>query len=301
MLSIVLCHILQAYASQWAYIFNVGVQVFLALSGYLYGKKVITNWKEWGIRRIKRVYIPMLLFLIIILPLYLVFHRDVFTWDAYILNYINLQGIPFATGGGTLSGIRHLWFITAIMFAYITTPVLQRLCKYAELFFPITLGCVGILYVFAPMPLVFLASWLFLYAIGYLYVHLNQTKWYDIGLIILEMVLILLVLMHIDVIQIYFNPLNRLFHDVTGLFIILIGIRLLSSMDLKCVHSFVDCLDRYSFHIFIVHYFFLIGPFSMVHLTDNVFINLTIVGLIIFITTIAFSKICNLVNVFLAG
>lgn len=99
MLAIVLCHLLQAYSNRWAFVFNIGVQVFLALSGYLYGRKIISNWRQWGMGRVKRVYTPMFLFLIIVLPLYLVFHREVFSWKAYALNFLNLQGIPFAVGG----------------------------------------------------------------------------------------------------------------------------------------------------------------------------------------------------------
>lgn len=299
MFAIVLCHMFQAYANQWAYVLNIGVQVFLALSGYLYGKKIVINWQKWTVGRIKRVYLPMFLFLIAVLPFYLIFHRGIFSWKAYFLNYVNLQGIMFATGGEMLPGIRHLWFITAIMFAYLTTPILQRLNNYAKWLFPILLGCVGLLYMIAPMPLVFLASWFFLYDICYLYVHLNQTKYYDIGLLVLESLLILLVCIHTDVLNIYFDLLNRLFHDVSGILIVLIGIRLLSKLDIKGVPPIVDWLDRYSFHIFIVHYFFLIGPFSLAHLTNSVFINLAISCLAIIITTLAFSKICNIVNVYL--
>lgn len=48
MLSIVTCHIFQAYNIPiWGCIFNVGVQIFFVLSGYLYGYKTIDNWKSW--------------------------------------------------------------------------------------------------------------------------------------------------------------------------------------------------------------------------------------------------------------
>lgn len=39
--SIVACHILKANGNHWDYIFNIGVQVFFLLSGYLYGHKFI--------------------------------------------------------------------------------------------------------------------------------------------------------------------------------------------------------------------------------------------------------------------
>lgn len=42
-LSIITCHIMQYYHCELAWWFNVGVQIFLCLSGYLYGRKSIDN------------------------------------------------------------------------------------------------------------------------------------------------------------------------------------------------------------------------------------------------------------------
>ena len=73
MLAIVACHIFQVYHNQWAFVLNIGVQVFLVLSGFLYGHKQIDNWKDWCLARIRRLYIPMFVFLILVMPLYLSF------------------------------------------------------------------------------------------------------------------------------------------------------------------------------------------------------------------------------------
>lgn len=296
MLSIVICHVLQTYSNRWAYVFNIGVQVFLVLSGYLYGKKIISNWKNWTIGRVKRVYVPMLLFLIVVLPLYLIFHREVFSWKTYALNYLNLQGISFATGGGMLTGVRHLWFITAIMFAYLSTPILQRLGKYADWLFPLLLLGVGVSYVVAPGPLAFAASWVFLYAIGYLYNHLKKKRVYDGGLIILEVVLIVLIALDFDTVNHYFHPLNRVFHDVSGVFIVIVGLQLLSKVKINGVPRVVELFDKYSFHIFIVHYFFVIGPFSLAHITSYITVNVLLIIVVTVIATFFFVKLNDLAN-----
>ncbi len=63
MFSIILCHLFQTYhLVGWSDIFNMGVQVFFVMSGFLYGHKQIDNWKEWYIKRAKRIYIPYLIF-----------------------------------------------------------------------------------------------------------------------------------------------------------------------------------------------------------------------------------------------
>jgi peptidoglycan/LPS O-acetylase OafA/YrhL len=297
MLSIVICHVLQVYANRWAFVFNIGVQVFLALSGYLYGKKIVANWKQWTVGRVKRVYAPMFVFLVAVLPFYLIFHRDVFSWKPYALNYLNLQGVAFAMGGGMIQGIRHLWFITAIMFAYLVTPVLQWLSKYANWLFPVLLVCVGISYFVASGPLVFMASWVFLYAIGYLYVNLNKTKKiYNIGLVLLELFLIGIVIFNFDVVTHYFNPVNRFFHDVSGVFVVIIGIVLLSRLKLSKVPKIVNLFDKYSFHVFLVHYFFVVGPFSLAHLTPYVLVNILLIILVTFVASFLFVKLNDIAN-----
>lgn len=298
MLAIVLCHLLQAYSNRWAFVFNIGVQVFLALSGYLYGRKIISDWKQWGMGRVKRVYVPMFLFLIVVLPLYLFFHREVFSWKAYALNFVNLQGIPFAMGGGMVQGIRHLWFITAIMFAYLTTPLLHCLRNYADWVLPILLICVGVSYWMIPGPWVFIASWIFLYAIGYLYVQLNnqRQRFYEIGLILLEISLIVLVTLKFDIVTNYFHPLNRVFHDVSGVFIVILGIKLLTSLHLRHVPKIVDIFDKYSFHVFLVHYFFVAGPFSLAHITPYKFVNVLSIIVTVIVTTCIFVKLNDLAN-----
>lgn len=194
-------------------------------------------------------------------------------------------------------GIRHLWFITAIMFAYFATPILQWLSKYANWLFPVLLVCVGISYFVAPGPLVFMASWVFLYAIGYLYVNLNKTKKiYNIGLVFLELFLIGIVFFDFDVVTYYFNPINRVFHDVSGVFVVIIGIVLLSRLKLSKVPKIVDLFDKYSFHVFLVHYFFVVGPFSLAHITQYIFVNILLIILVTFIATFLFVKLNDFAN-----
>ena len=47
MLMIIACHICQHYEIELAFWFNVGVQVFFMISGFLYGQKDINNPFAW--------------------------------------------------------------------------------------------------------------------------------------------------------------------------------------------------------------------------------------------------------------
>ena len=95
MVSIVCCHFMQALGNHWAFVFNIGVQVFILMSGFLYGHKQIDGWLIWFQKRFERVYIPFFLFFIALLPLYAVTDRIGFK---KILIYLaDMQGL---LGGG---------------------------------------------------------------------------------------------------------------------------------------------------------------------------------------------------------
>lgn len=295
MMAIVLCHLCQSYGNRWAFIFNAGVQVFLVLSGYLYGKKDIVDWKAWGMGRIKRVYVPVFILLLVALPFYLFFARDSFNAVGYSINFSSLQGFPFTLGGVTLvPGLRHLWFITAIMLAYLSIPLLQYLKKYSDLLIPPLILGVLLCYSFVPMRYVFILSWIYLYAIGYLLANVRWRLVYEWGALVVFVLITFFVSW--DHILSYFNPLGRLFHDVAGVFLVVWGIKLFSVSSVKCVPPFVKILDKYSFDIFLIHYLLLTGPFSMAQLTPNRAVNITLFILMTAALTYLFVCLQNLLK-----
>lgn len=92
---IVVCHFMQALASHWAWVFNIGVQIFLLISGFLYGHKHVDNWLNWYKKRFVRIYVPFFLFFVAVLPLYAV--TDKISVKQIIVYVANLQGF---LGGG---------------------------------------------------------------------------------------------------------------------------------------------------------------------------------------------------------
>ena len=124
-ISILCCHLLPRFNSTMlqmsAQFFNVGVEIFLILSGFLYGKRKISDkitYKKWLIKRAKRILIPMYLFLIILLIISLVreTNTSIINWIVYIFN---LQAMEIY-----LNGAEHLWYLTIAMFCYfITIPL----------------------------------------------------------------------------------------------------------------------------------------------------------------------------------
>ncbi|MBQ6038516.1 MAG: acyltransferase [Bacteroidaceae bacterium] len=285
---IVLCHFCQAYDNRWAYILNVGVQVFIALSGFIYGHKIIDNWMIWYKKRFLKLYIPVFIFLTLSLPLYYIFHRDVFNVLGFLCNYCNLQGFPFVFGGIELiPGTRHLWFLTAIALCYLSTPLIQELKEKGTLLFPILCILLLISYKFLPGTYAFIVSWVLLYSMGYMYACSSEK--YSIIYLLAIAVTFITILMFVrwDNLLAYFDKYGRLFHDLLGCLILFGGFKFLCLYKNIRMNSFLSLIDKYSYHIYIIHYFFLIGPFSLAHITHNNYINI----LIAIVTIIAFTAL----------
>ena len=123
MLMIILCHFLQYYANELAWWFNVGVQIFFVLSGFLYGNKEIESPVSFVKKQFKKILIPYYVFLVPVIALYFVFASE------HIAVFSVVKSLFCA---GIIDGIGHLWFIGYILFCYLLTPFLYQIKKYTE-------------------------------------------------------------------------------------------------------------------------------------------------------------------------
>ena len=116
---VVICHICNFYNNELAYWFNCGVQMFLLISGFLYGQRGIISWKAFYKRNLPKILIDYYLYLAIMIPIYLlVIHQSISVSD-----YINLLfGI-----GTDIPGMGHLWYISTILVCYLITPFVSQM------------------------------------------------------------------------------------------------------------------------------------------------------------------------------
>ena len=120
MLFIVLCHFFQYYGVEWAWWFNVGVQMFFCISGFLYANKRIESTIDFFSKNLLKILIPYFCFLLPIIVVYFFFARDSIT-IASVASALLTNGV--------IEGIGHLWFIPYILFCYLITPYLQALAE----------------------------------------------------------------------------------------------------------------------------------------------------------------------------
>ena len=98
-----------------AWWFNVGVQIFLCISGFLYGQKNLGETTAFYYRRFKKILIPYYMVFIPYGLLQLVFAKNVFKPKSFIKGLIV---------NDLLTGAGHLWFVATILLCYVLTPLL---------------------------------------------------------------------------------------------------------------------------------------------------------------------------------
>lgn len=166
MISIIIAHYLQYTTNHFlGQLFNIGVPLFFIISAYLYGQKEIVDFKEWGIRRIKTIFAPFLLFIVIIFTVYYVIGVRIKFYVPFIYA-VNLQNIPVLDRLlPTDLGLGHLWFMTNLMIYYFSIPFLQRIRDNNKSIYRYALLCSLLLItIIGPItPLFDHALWLYIY------------------------------------------------------------------------------------------------------------------------------------------
>ena len=97
MMMIITCHILQGYNQPSAFLFNVGVQIFFLLSGFLYGKIEITSIASFVKKRLAKVYIPFIFLVLCCAAIYTIFNIADVSVKNVLPYLLNIQGF---IGGG---------------------------------------------------------------------------------------------------------------------------------------------------------------------------------------------------------
>ena len=280
MLSILLCHIQQAYDNKWAWIFNIGVQIFLAISGWLYGKKTIKDWKKWFIDKLYKLYIPYIIYVLFVFLLYNIASVDVFSLKNLIVYGLDLQWIL-----GGVKGITHLWFMTAIFGCYLLTPFLQILKKNsgASLLFLALIGFLNI-FVFQKVLDIFTCFWV--YTFTYLFVNCNISIQRICIICMLIVAGYISSVINWSIIIDYSASINKLFHVIFGILFVLLPIALAKSLKTIIILPIVKWFDKQSYYIYITHHIFMLGPLSFAYMTGSIYMNIALIVALSIISSI---------------
>lgn len=288
LVSILSCHFLQALENEWAWILNIGVQVFFFISGYLYGHKVVTNWILFFKGRLLKVYFPFIFVSSFFILAYII--ADVKVSKTSVLSYI-LNTQMFI---GRIKGLGHLWFVTAIAICYLTTPVLQALRSCSSILIWLLLGF-SVYEITIVKYDVALFMPIFLYTFGYFFAHINGNI--QLLLMFVLSIISIIILYSITWQQLlnYDGTMNRMFHVYIGLTLsILIISALYKALHIGNLCGIAKLLDKYSYEIYLVHHPLILGPLSLMQMTNNRALNIIIILAITGVCAYALKRIISL-------
>ncbi len=101
---------------------DVGVQLFLIISGFLYGQREINSpYLTWIWKRMKKLLVPMYILVLSVIVGNLIIGQNIELKQ--VLSYaFNIQGLTEYY----IKGASHLWYLSIAMICYMLTPLIQR-------------------------------------------------------------------------------------------------------------------------------------------------------------------------------
>lgn len=290
---IIACHILQHYDLPGTWYLVTGVQVFLCISGFLYGRRTVGDGVAFFRRGAWKVLRDCWILLLLVIPLYLAFEPG----EHNALDVLNL----FVLDYGRFHGMEHLWFLPTILLCYLFTPLLQRFATHVREFSTVrfvaetALLCVVIQAVLDRIIGKFNAAWLFCYIVTYLAANrraAGRTAGFRTPLIVFAVAAVVLnaarILLHSflespspDSLLYYFHMLLEDYSRATfGILLFFAGYRLFSALRLeraKPVAALLRFTDRYSYDIYLTHYVWTEASFGVIAMSFTPYGDLVVI------------------------
>ena len=301
---IVSCHFLQYFNNELAWWFNIGVQMFLAISGYLYGNKYCYKTVDCSLfykTRIIKILLPYYIVLLPALAFHIVFIRDLSKVKILKTIICNV----------TIRGGEHLWFIATILMCYAITPLITALLNRTsrkQFFAVVGIFILSLILFFEFFNNFYNSAWIVCYILGFVLgviekkEIISQKYVYSIVFVLsLQNLLQVANNYSCHIVDIN-NPIYMTWSDFNhvwlGLLLFLV-IRLCFSRirmnNNRIVLAILDFSDKYSYECFLVHQFMILGPLSLMEITGIYGLNIVIVILLIVVFAVIVKAIENLI------
>ena len=288
LVSIISCHIFQALDNRWAWVLNMGVQVFFFISGFLYGHKDIQDWIRWYKNRFKKIYFPFIITAIVFIICYMIFTTTEVKIHSIFAYITGTQWF-----GGKVKGLGHLWFVTAILLCYLCSPILQILRSFAFKVCILLVAC-SLYELLIVRYDVTLFMPVFIYSFGYLYSNLNEKKkrWFASAMVVFAVAISYRITW--NHIMIYDGVMNQLLHVFGGISLSILVITILSKViKVKSRPKIIEVLDDYSYEMYLVHHPLILGSLSMMFITKYSILNIFMVLIITAVLSFLLKQLCR--------
>ena len=292
---IVLCHIMQYYDCKLAWWFNVGVQIFLCISGYLYGARESTS-KYFFVRSFSKILISYYIVFLIFGAIHFFFLKTI-GMKALCTGLFTFVRLP---GGG------HLWFIFTILCCYVITPLLYALLKKSDtpkLFWVKAIFALVASHLFFShashiiLQLSFNPAWINCYILGFILARVTYRTSVECNIYIGSIVGLCLIC---NAVKVYMlctqkalvwesNILFNYSHVFLGISVFVLFGSIFNKIRLK--GSLLRLSDKYSYEVYLTHHYFILGPLSLLSMTDYHVINVIFIFCIICMLSYLINKI----------
>lgn len=302
MCMIVSCHCAGYLGLSWlAQFLNVGVYNFLLMSGWLYGQKAIVDYPKWMLNRWKKLCIPVLAWLGMVVVYALIVDHSFPQIGDVVLFLTNLQGLswvlpffPSIHSEGALGGLGNLWFVTVIMLCYLLLIAVKELEKRKIKWDRIQYDVFGIICLFVAGCFRINLSYFMIFLLGCCLgkAEYNPTARHYVGFSVamLAAIGLRLIAKHfIDGTDVYEGVVVGVTHSVIAVWIFY-TVRL---MDQKSgfVHAVAASipmryLDGISYYIYITHYFFLVKRFGLREMVSGIGMQMLVFCMLTIVTSL---------------
>ncbi len=284
-IAIVVCHILQGYDNDYAFVFNVGVQVFFILSGFLYGTRRIESIKKFYIKRISKLYIPYCIWVFIAVGLLMLFSSENITGRSIMLQICMISNLP---------GLNHLWFMRVIFICYLLLPIFDRSLNKkptVTIMCAVALSILVLTYFYKA-----LFVWIIIYFIGYCMGRYRRIMPY---VFIVGLIITLLIFDYQGFLVNAFlgnSILCNIIHATCGL-TIFIGLLKIGEL----IRTYPSVIQRISelgggYEVYLTHHILILGPLSLLFITSYSGFNIVIIIILIVILSYILQKLSFISN-----
>ena len=277
-LFIITCHIMQVEKMTLALWFNVGVQMFLYMSGYLYGRYRDIDPAGFMYARLKRLLIGFYVFSIPFSVILLATKVYPIGW-VDIVHFLTFSNFNFA------DGIGHLWFVPCIIVCYMMLTLLISILNkmdaiksdavYIAASIALMLGVEFIFQLFIRNEMM-KSPWINCFVVGVVLRRISESdrrlKDY-IGYVILfgclvmnaaQIVMTYVLALEFESYKLFlFDRICDYAHMLLGIVLVEIIRRLFANIGSDKVKSFLDTTDRLSYSVYLVHFVLIKGAFSL--------------------------------------
>lgn len=303
---ILVCHFFQdAGIGSLGEMFLAGLSVFFIVSGFLTGFKPNYNG-NWLRSRFKRILIPYYAITAVFVLLIFLFSKEFKIISALHLATAT-QGLNYFIwpyhGYGAMPGLGHLWYITVILICFTLTPILDKIYKKISpslksiyIFLVILICVIQPLLMFVGIQIAYIVSFL----IGYLIAKENYVfttrRYLGIVAIFFFVTGIRFIGMQlIDGSDFYDRYIALVSQGSLAVLvyssIFYLGCKIPKTIAALAQNYFVILFASIIYEVYLVHYFFLRGPWPVKNYVDNLFLADFIVAVLSFVVALVFSKI----------